>query len=255
MRALRERFETFIETFDGFENVDMLLKGTDLPGKNRADYLLRDREIIVEQKTLEVDPAHRPTKFGAKLMEEGRILAYGTVPVRAFSESIQREFVLDLTKNLAAIVAKADKQTKDTREIFSIPDAMGVLVILNEKAKVLEPRVVHYGLASVFQKRSVDGSLRYPRNDGVILISEAHAANTPNGVRIPIVPFTSPHGKANEQFTQFCDIFFEAWARFNGVPLIKLNNSPLQHPLWAGDGSAMQNDCIHGDSMSVNKTA
>ena len=116
---------------------------------------------------------------------------------------------------------------------------MGVLVILNEKAKVLEPRVVHYGLASTFQKRSEDGSLRYPHNDGVILISEAHAADTPNGTRIPIISFTSPHGRANEQFVQFCDVFLMAWAKFNGVPLIKLDSSPLQHPLWAGDPAAM----------------
>jgi hypothetical protein len=174
-------------------------------------------------------------------MDQGRILTWGTVPVRAFSESIQREFVLDLTKNLAAIVAKADKQTADTRQIFSIPDAMGVLVILNEKANALAPEVVHYGLASSFQRRSRDGSLRYPHNDGVILISEAHAANTPNGIRIPIVPFTSPHGRANEQFTQFRNVLFEAWAKFNGIPLIKLNNSPPQHPLWAGDPAAMPN--------------
>jgi hypothetical protein len=221
MATLRERFETFIKTFDGFEDVDALLVRKDMPGKNRADYLLRGREIIVEQKALEADPAYRLQRFSKKLMEQGRILVYGTVPLKGFSEPIQREFFLDVTKNLDAIVAKADKQTRDTRQIFSIPDAMGVLVILNEKAKVLEPQVIHYGLANVFQKRSADGLLRYPHNDGIILIAEAHAANTPNGIRIPLLSFTSPHGRANERFLKFRDTLFEAWARFNEVPLVK----------------------------------
>jgi hypothetical protein len=221
MTTLKDRFECFIKTFDGCEDVDVLLNGRDLPGKNRADYLLRSRAIIVEQKSLEVDPVKRPQNYADKLMAEGRLIAFGTVSTKLLSEGIQREFVLDLTKNLDAIVAKADKQTRDTRQIFSIPDALGVLVILNEKAGMLDPQTVYYGMANVFKKRSADGSLRYPANDGVILIPEAHAMNTPHGPRIPLMKFTSPRGRANERFVQFSDDLFEAWSRFNGVPLIK----------------------------------
>jgi hypothetical protein len=221
MTALKQRFETFIRTFEGFEDIDAVLKGQDLPGKRRADYLLRDRAIIVEQKILEKDPTDRPQRFGHKLMQQGRILVYGTVPLKGFSESVQREFVLDLAKNLDAITAKADRQTEDTRDIFSIPDALGVLVILNENAGMLDPQVIHYALANVFQKKTADGSLRYPANDGVILIPEAHAIDTPHGPRIPLMKFTSPQGRANERFLQFCDDLFETWSNFNGVPLIK----------------------------------
>jgi hypothetical protein len=73
MRALRERFEAFIETFDGCENVDTLLKGNDMPGKNRADYLLRRQEIIVEQKTLEVDPTDRRRNLELNSQRRGEV--------------------------------------------------------------------------------------------------------------------------------------------------------------------------------------
>jgi hypothetical protein len=126
MATLQQRFEAFIRTLDGFEDIDTLLKGRDLPGKTRADYLLRSRAIIVEQKSLEVDPTTRPQKYADKMMAQGRLIAYGKVSTRMFSEDLQREFMLDLAKNIDAIAAKADRQMEDTRDIFSIPDALGV---------------------------------------------------------------------------------------------------------------------------------
>jgi hypothetical protein len=51
MATLKQRFEAFIQTVDGFEDIDTLVKGRDLPGKNRADYLLHGRTVIVEQKS------------------------------------------------------------------------------------------------------------------------------------------------------------------------------------------------------------
>ncbi len=41
---------------------------------------------------------------------------------------------LRMTKGLEASFADADKQTKGTREIFSIPAAIGMVVILNVSA-------------------------------------------------------------------------------------------------------------------------
>jgi hypothetical protein len=219
--TLKQRFESFIKTFDGCEDIDLVLKGNDPVGKNRADYLLQGRTVIVEQKSLEIDPTSRPQNYADKLMAQGPLIAFGKVSTTMFSQDIQREIFLDLAKNLDAIVAKADKQTGDTRAIFSIPDALGVLVVLNEKARILDPRVIHYGLANVFQKKSADGSPRYPANDGVILIPEAHAVSTPHGPRIHLMRFTSPHGRANERFARFSGALFEAWSRFNGFPLIK----------------------------------
>jgi hypothetical protein len=221
MTSLKERFETFIRTLEGFEHIDALLKACDPAGKRRADYLLNRRSIIVEQKSLDIDPTYRPQNYAKKLTAQGRLIVYGTVSTKMLSDRIQREFVLDLAKNLRAIVATADQQTQDTRDIFAIPDALGVLVILNEKASVLDPQVIHYALANAFQKRAADGSLRYAANDGVILIPEAHAFNTSHGPRIPLLTFTSPSGRANERFVRFCDRLFDAWSKFNGVPLIR----------------------------------
>lgn len=71
---LRERFESFIRTFDGCEVVDELLHRQHLEGLKRADYLLQGRSIILEQKVLEGDPASKPQRFVDRLRQEGRVL-------------------------------------------------------------------------------------------------------------------------------------------------------------------------------------
>jgi hypothetical protein len=232
--GLRERFETFVRTLDGFESIDALLRNCDPPGKKRADYLLYERQIIVEQKALEVDPIEKPRKFMDDLIEKGRfVLLGGQVSADVIfsklpdGQKLQRELILRLTRALEGAVSNADKQTADTRDIFAISNAVGVLIILNEKARMLSPEIIHYGLANVFQKTSDDGSLRYPHINGVIVISEAHVVDAPTSAKIfPMLSFTSPHGRGEEVVKRFSAALMEHWANFNGVPLVR--GSPVR---------------------------
>ena len=48
------------------------------------------------------------------------------------------------SSRLEEIASAADKQTRDTRDIFSIPDAAGVLIILNQGAQNLIPDLFDY---------------------------------------------------------------------------------------------------------------
>jgi hypothetical protein len=180
MGNLLERFESFIKTVRAFESIDELLRDRHLERKKRADYLLWERQIIVEQKVLVDDPSDKPQKFVNELMSKGRVRSYGTVSTdELFSgmadvQEQKRRMFLGITKGLEASFADADKQTRDTREIFSIPNAIGIVVILNVSAPTLRPDVVRYGLSQTLQKKREDGSVRYTNNDGVIVISEAH---------------------------------------------------------------------------------
>jgi hypothetical protein len=126
--TLRSRFESFVETLDGFESIDALLRnGEDPPNKKRADYLFQSRSIIVEQKALETNPANRPQKFADKIIRDRGIIAFGTLSTRRIfsgqpdANSLQRRLVLSIAGNIDDNVAKADKQARDTRLIFDIP--------------------------------------------------------------------------------------------------------------------------------------
>jgi hypothetical protein len=227
MANLVERFEAFIKTVRGFESIDELLQDVHLEGKKRADYLLWDRQIIVEQKVLLADPADKAQKFVNQLMNKGRILVYGTVSTeRVFAgmpdgDQQKRRMLLSITKGLEASFADADKQTRDTREILSIPDAVGMVVILNVSAPTLRPDLVRYGLSQVLEKRREDGSVRYPNNDGVVMISEAHTDISQRGRGAPCFSSPTPHTKSESLVRAFSDALIQAWAAFNGVPLVR----------------------------------
>jgi hypothetical protein len=232
--SLRTRFESFVKTLDGFEDIDALLKDSEITdSRMRADYLFQRRQIILEQKTLESNPIAKPQKFAEKIMRERGIVAFGRVSTqRIFSgqpdaNTLQRGLVLSIAKTIDDDVAKADKQTRDTRLIFRIPNAVGILVLLNEGAQILAPDVIHYALANTFQKRTKDGALRYKQNDGVLLISEAHTvalAGVPGISRAyPILTFTSPQTKSADLVVAFAEMLRRKWAAFNRAPLIKAN--------------------------------
>jgi hypothetical protein len=229
--TLRERFESFVKTLDGFEDIDALLKSSKKPdGRMRADYLFQNRRFIVEQKTLESDPIDKPQKFAERIMRERVIVAFGRVTTqRIFSgqpdaTALQRGLVLKIAKTIDDDVAKADKQTRDPRLIFSVPDAVGILILLNESATILAPDVIHYALANSFQKKTQGGALRYAQNDGVILISEAHTVargGIPGVSRAyPILTFTSPQTKSTDTVVAFADMLRQKWATFNRALLI-----------------------------------
>jgi hypothetical protein len=233
---LRTRFESFVKTLDGFEDIDAVLRSMKPDGRMRADYLFEHRQIIVEQKTLESNPIEKPQKFADRVMRERGIVAFGRVSTRRIfsgqpdAEGLQRKLMLGIAKTIDDDVAKADKQTRDTRLIFDVPNAVGILVLLNESAEMLAPDVIHYALANSFQKKTEGGALRYKQNDGVILISEAHTvpvAGVPGVSRAyPIFTFTSPQTTGPERGVAFADMLRKGWAAFNRALLInaELNN-------------------------------
>ncbi len=235
MPDLRKRFEAFIRTLDGFESVDALLKDRDPDGKKRADYLLWDRTIIVEQKVLEIDPHDKAQDFVDDLMDQGRVVVYGRVPIEhVFSklpdrETLRRQLHYKLTNRIDAIFSGADKQTRDTREIFSIPDAGGVLVILNENAVTLSPETIGHKIAQMFGKTNADGSVRYPHNTVAIWISEIHemAVNHPTTF-YPIISMLGPNWRDNLRVEYFANDLARCWAAFNGVPFVQASELPQE---------------------------
>lgn len=77
------------------------------------------------------DPAGKPQAFVQRLAEEGRVLFWGTLGTEvifrkmADGEAQKKRMFDHLTRGLTDGIEAADQQTRDTREIFGIPDAVG----------------------------------------------------------------------------------------------------------------------------------
>jgi hypothetical protein len=210
----------------GVESVDHLLKHCVLEGLQRADYLVCNRRVVIEQKSIDVNPDYKIQQFLEKLASDGRLPGVrqenwslaellSKVPNGAALFDELRERV---TKVLDDIIAKADHQTKDTKETFSIPDAIGVVVVLNENAPLMFPDIAMVKLFDMLRKRRQDGELRYVHNHVIVLISEAHVIRSVEDTTMfNMATVYSEAGNHIPLATAFTESLKEQWAAFNNA--------------------------------------
>ena len=162
----------------GIESIDEILRHRAPIDLQRADYLACDRRAVIEVKSLDVNPDYRIQRFLDGLAQAGRLPCTGDTTLAEllsklpdgpalFDEARER-----VTKVLDDVVAKADDQTRDTKQIFNITDAVGIVVILNENATLLYPDISTVKLFDMLRKQR-DGALRYVHNQVIVLISES----------------------------------------------------------------------------------
>jgi hypothetical protein len=144
---MEETFNEFVEKLGG-ELVEKALPQT--AGEKRADYLFRTSRIIAELKCLERD-AFTPDYY-QKLqalangwMARRLLLVYGQVDIelKKLPAQCQTEWLRLLEQPLnRAIVSRANRQIRETKNFLRWPDAKGVLFIANEGNRSLSPAVL-----------------------------------------------------------------------------------------------------------------
>ena len=209
----------------GAESIDDLVRPreSELTGRKRADFLAWDRRVVIETKSLDVDPVEKIQHFLNELAQAGRLPKSGDMTLEELlgdlpdGQALFDELRARVTKVLDDNIAKADDQTRDTKEIFSIPEAIGVVVILNENASLLYPDQSMLKIFEVLRKLR-DGELRHIHNHVVIYISEAHIADAGDGATIyDMATVYSDTGNATPFATTFAEDLNRRWAAFNGA--------------------------------------
>jgi hypothetical protein len=212
----------------GVESIDRLLLHCATRNRERADYLACSRRVVVEVKSLEVNPDYKIQDYLDRLAQSGRLSNFGdTTLARLLSELPDGQTLYDelrerVTKVLDDIVAKADHQTGDTKVLFGLNDALGVVVVLNESASLLFPDISTIKLFEMLRKRRRDGSLRYPNNHVIVLISEAHVIEAGPGITMHnMSTLYSDAGNSLPFATIFAESLNRNWAAFNGASYLQ----------------------------------
>lgn len=225
--SLKERFERFMSSGGFAENIDALTIANHVRGRKKADYLAHGRSIIIEQKSIDRDVDAKVQAFlNDFVRQHGPLDAEQITLARIINAVVKRPTPNPFKSRLRAILtqriddylAEADKQTRDTRLIFSIPEAIGVVVLLNEYAPLIEPDYFMDKAWDMFRKESAPGLLRYPANQVALLISEAH--RIPSNDSSEIIPTETTYstaGAKNPIALSFVNEFWERWAAFNGA--------------------------------------
>jgi len=227
MLTLKDRFQQFMLSTKGVESIDHLMRHYVLEGRKRADYLADNRRVVIEQKSIDINPDYKIREFLDKLASAGRLPNSGQMDwslaellskVAPNGPALFNELRERVTKVLDDIIAKADDQTRDTKQTFLIPNAIGVVVILNEHAQLLFPDIATVKLFDMLRKRRENGELRYVHNHVIILISEAHLIESDEDVAMfNIAPIYSDAGNTVHLTTTFTEELKEQWAAFNNA--------------------------------------
>lgn len=223
--TLEDRFTRFIEDLPNAENIDRLELPKDPSSTRKADFLLGNREVIVEMKTITADPSHKVDATVDKHRNrEDFPLIFGSVDVRKVfahlsdGEDIYRRMVLSLTRSAEDGLRSAEKQIAHTKAVLNLPGSVGLLVVLNELIDILDPVLVGHRVAQHWRRLQQQG-------DGVSqvafvwLLFEGHVIATVNGR--PTFPSILISGEAAEHFPWFPAFHQDLsarWAAFNNSP-------------------------------------
>jgi len=224
--TLEDRFNSFMCSYPGTESVDALLPAGSHPGKDRADYLVANRTVIMELKTLTTDCSAKIYDELSKHLDNINFpLIYGAVPLHKIlqhlpdGDRINHRIHRNISRSVEDAVRNAKGQISDTGEIFNLQDTAGVLVLLNENIDVLGPDVVTRKVTELLTRKRTNGSM-YTSIDFAWLLFESHITQLDDGLLAhPSILVTGPTAKKREWAIPIFDELQSAWARFNDIPL------------------------------------
>ena len=150
---LEERFSAFVLSYGGERVADLLQKKRELP--LNADYLLWNRSVVAELKTITADHFADP-KIGRKMLalsqqwvRDGLIPPLppgrGIVSTEGLPLEQKGKAYAILTEPMRAASARASRQMRETKEWLKLPNAKGLLIIANIGDRSLAPKTaLHY---------------------------------------------------------------------------------------------------------------
>ncbi len=154
--SLREHVETQMKEISGCENLETVLHN--VREGNRADYLLSNRSIIVEQKEYEDSAEHRMKgrqmyEFTNRLIQNG----LSTNAEIKETERLKSKFYNKIGQKLH----HASNQIASTKKILNLPNAVGVALLISDRVPGLMPVVVDDRVCRSFDSKSSENNCPY----------------------------------------------------------------------------------------------
>ncbi len=225
--SIDSRFEQFMLSLPSVEGIDFIELEQHLRREKKADYLGMGRKVIFEQKCVNQEQSDKIKKeLNKYLNDENYPVFYGE---RDFSlviknlpnrDEIKRKVFTQITKLLESYLRQTNKQIESTRKVFGIDNAMGVLIILNEKVKILSPKIVVTRLQQRLNEKKGTG-LRFNNIDYIIFVSETHLIR---GVPSVVILEGMKANSYPEETSSYINYIVNGWAQFNGVNLLEIKD-------------------------------
>ncbi|MGH6899959.1 MAG: hypothetical protein ACREJ5_25965 [Geminicoccaceae bacterium] len=228
-RTLENRFLAFLAQSDGAECIDETLSEAELVYGKRADFLMDHRRVILEVKSLGVDPEYKveerlkphrnrpefPAFYWAAELNE-------ILPHLPDGEEVRREIFHAVTRSVQSALENADDQIAATKTALGLTDACGVVAILNEKVGILAPEFVT-AKASQMLRKTKNGGIRYRNIAYVWIIAESHRlAGKDGSEHLPLILLEGPTAAEHPVAGEYLNSLQPLWAAWRGVPFFDL---------------------------------
>ena len=226
-RSLEGRFRAFLDGLEDAENIDNSLSEADLAYGQRADFLLDQRRIVLEVKSLQTDPEYKiaerldlhrnrpdfPVFFWNANLDQ-------MLPHLSDGEEVRRQIFHAVTRAVQGALEKADDQIQATKEALSLEDSCGVVVILNQEVGILAPDIVT-AKANEMLLKTRNNVLRYTQIACVWIISESHVLIHKDGSEhSPLILLQGPTADTHADTGKYLRELQAKWAKFEGYPTL-----------------------------------
>src|SRR5262249_601334 len=178
-KTLEQKFQDFMSQLPFVEVIDALPIPDEFNEEKRADYLLENRKVIVELKTLESDPEYKINEELDKHRDRDDFpLFYGKQELSKIlkhlsdGQKINSRIFYKISRSIESAFRDANKQIRSSKRVFDCRNASGLLVLLNHNIDVLSPEVILYRSSQLLTKTDDNCRHSYDNITSVWLIFE-----------------------------------------------------------------------------------
>jgi hypothetical protein len=232
--SLKERLTLFARQLPGVELIDDLDLTTMQRQAQKADFFFERRRIICETKTFADDPTWKvEDRLKPHQSRPEWPIFYGNRPLSQVLQKfpdraeINRKVFEATTTAIQKAIVDANRQIRDTKKTFDLPNSGGLLILGNDLIKIFSPEVIAHRVQHTLTKRTPAGEPQFPHINTVWMISENYIVEFgPGRTGIPAL-FYQNDVPDPANVAGFTDALQAHWAAFHGAPIEMIEGSNL----------------------------
>ena len=217
---LPERFSEFCDSLGQAERIDSLPMTQAQRATKKADFFFAGRRIICEIKTLTTDTNDKIVRVlyeaGIRL-PDGSYAIHDVLADREDKDQLYRKCLNVMTTSVSDAVDDANRQIRETKKAFGIPEADGLLVLLHGRVAVLNPDVILKRVGERLNKRLACGASAHEHLNYVMLFSEVHKLKrlSDGALLAAVLPFANRAAPGRFGVSAFSRVLADGWSEWN----------------------------------------
>jgi len=227
-------FYDFLSDLPLSEGIDSLAKNIKHEGKQIADFFFLKRRITCEVKFLSKDTKEKVEKIvdGLRGREDFPVF-YGSWELNKIlkylkdGDSIHEKIAYAVTSPIEDIVKDANRQIRDTKELFHESKSMGLVIIVNRSVDILDAELVGWRINRCLHKKRQGSDPRFECVNGLWFIDEAHSFFVHRNLEGPISIIFEGHGNSGNEVGEYIEYLTVQWATWKGFPSFKIPSEAL----------------------------